>query len=148
MPANLNIQQWPKDWKSFHSNRKERQCQRMFKLSYSHTHFTGQQGNAQNPSSQVSAVCELRTCRCTIWIQKRRGTRDQTAKVHQIIEKARDSRKASTSASLTTLKTLTLWITTNWKILKEIGIPDQLTYLLRNLYAHQEVTVRTGHRTD
>ena len=45
------------------------------------------------------------------------------------------------------LKTLTLWITTNWKILKEMGIPDHLTCLSRNLYAGQEATVRTGHRT-
>jgi len=40
-----------------------------------------------------------------------------------------------------------MWITTNWKILKELGIPDHLTCLLRNLYARQEATVRTGHRT-
>ena len=40
-----------------------------------------------------------------------------------------------------------MWITTNWKILQEIGIPDHLTCLLRNLYASQEATVRTGHGT-
>ena len=40
-----------------------------------------------------------------------------------------------------------VWITTNWKILKEMGIPDHLTCLLRNLYACQEATVRTGHGT-
>ena len=45
------------------------------------------------------------------------------------------------------LKHLTVWITTNWKILKEMEIPDHLTYLLRNLYAGQETTVRTGHET-
>ena len=44
-------------------------------------------------------------------------------------------------------KPLTVWITINWKILKEMGIPDHLTCLLRNLYACQEATVRTGHRT-
>ena len=42
---------------------------------------------------------------------------------------------------------LTVWITINWKILKEMGIPDHLTCLLRNLYAGQEATVRTGHGT-
>ena len=42
-------------------------------------------------------------------------------------------------------KPLAVWITINWKILKEMGIPDYLTCLLRNLYAGQEVTVRTGH---
>ena len=45
------------------------------------------------------------------------------------------------------LKPLTVWITTNWKILKEMGIPDHLTCLLRNLYAVQEATVRTEHGT-
>ena len=42
---------------------------------------------------------------------------------------------------------LTVWITTNWKILQEMGLPDNLTCLLRNLYAGQEATVRTGHET-
>ena len=51
----------------------------------------------------------------------------------------------STSALLTIPKPLTVWITTNWKILQEIGIPDHLTCLLRNLYAGQEVTVRNGY---
>ena len=47
------------------------------------------------------------------------------------------------------LKPLTVWITTNWKILKEMGIPDHLTCLLRNLDAGQEATVRSGHgKTD
>ena len=45
------------------------------------------------------------------------------------------------------LKPLTVWITINWKILKEMGIPDHLTCLLRNLYADQEATVRRGHGT-
>ena len=53
------------------------------------------------------------------------------------------SRKTSTSALLTMPKPLTVWIT----ILKEMGIPDHLTCLLRNLYAGQETTVRTGHGT-
>ena len=42
---------------------------------------------------------------------------------------------------------LTVWITINWKILKEMEIPDHLTRLLRNLYAGQEATVTTGHET-
>ena len=44
-------------------------------------------------------------------------------------------------------KPLNVWITINWKILKEMGIPGHLTCLLRNLYAGQEATVRTGHET-
>ena len=62
-------------------------------------------------------------------------------------KKQESSRKTSTSASLTKLEPLTVWITTNWKIPKEMGIPDNFTSLLRNLYAGQEATVRTGHGT-
>ena len=61
-------------------------------------------------------------------------------------KKQESSRKTSTAA-LTTLKPLSVWITTNWKILQEMGIPDYLTCLLRNLYAGQEATVRTRHGT-
>ena len=57
------------------------------------------------------------------------------------------SRKTSISALLTVPKPLTVWITINRQILKEMGIPDHLTCLLRNLYAGQEATVRTGHGT-
>ena len=62
-------------------------------------------------------------------------------------KKQENSRKTSTSALLTTSKPLTVWITTNWKILKVTGITDHLTFLLRNMYAGQEATVRTGHGT-
>ena len=63
------------------------------------------------------------------------------------LEKQESSRKTSITALLTMQKALTAWITINWKILKDMGIPDHLTYLLRILYAGQEATVRTGHRT-
>ena len=53
-------------------------------------------------------------------------------------KKEENSRKTSTPASLTMLEPLTVWITTNWKIPKEMGIPDNFTSLLRNLYAGQE----------
>ena len=62
-------------------------------------------------------------------------------------KKQENSKKTSISASLTMLRPLTVWVTTNWKILQAIGLPDQLTCLLRNLYACQEVTVRTGQGT-
>ena len=61
------------------------------------------------------------------------------------LKKQENSRKTSTSASLTMLKPLTMWITANWKILPEVVIPDHLTSLLRNLYAGQETIVRTRH---
>ena len=62
-------------------------------------------------------------------------------------KKQESSRKTSISALLTMPKLLTMWITTNWKILKEMGIPDHMTCLLKNLYAGQEAIVRTGHGT-
>ena len=62
-------------------------------------------------------------------------------------KKQESSRKTSISALLTMTKPLTVWITTNWKILKEMEIPDHLTCLLRNLYGGLEATVRTGHGT-
>ena len=65
--------------------------------------------------------------------RKGRGTRDQIACIYWMIKKQENSRE--TSASWTVLKHLTVWITTNWKIFEEMGIPDHLIYLLRNLYA-------------
>ena len=64
-------------------------------------------------------------------------------------KKQENSRKTSTSASLTTLKPLTVDYNKLWKILKEMGIPDHLTCLLRNLYERQAATVKPGHgKTD
>ena len=80
--------------------------------------------------------------------RKGRGTRDQIGPASTgSWKKQESSRKTSISALLTMPKPLTVWITIDWKILKEIGIPDHLTCLLRNLYADQEATVRTGHGT-
>ena len=79
--------------------------------------------------------------------RRARGTRDQIANIHWIIKRGREFQKKSTSALLTMPKALTVWITTDWRILKEKGIPDHLTCLLRNLYAGQEITFRTGHGT-
>ena len=62
-------------------------------------------------------------------------------------KKQESSRKTSTSALLTMPKPLTVLITTNWKTLQEMGIPDPMTCLLRNLYTGQEATVRTGRGT-
>ena len=62
-------------------------------------------------------------------------------------KKQENSRKTSISALLTMPKPLTVWITTNWKILQELGTPDHLTCLPRNLYAGQKATIRTEHGT-
>jgi len=63
------------------------------------------------------------------------------------LKKQESSRKTSISALLTMPKPLPVWITINWKLLKEIGVPDHLTHLSKNLYAGQEATVRTGYGT-
>ena len=60
-------------------------------------------------------------------------------------KKQESSRKTSTSALLTTTKPLTVDHNKLWKIIKDMGIPDHLTCILRNLYSGQEATVRTGH---
>ena len=77
---------------------------------------------------------------------KGRGTRDQIANIHWIIEKAREFQK---NICFTDYTNAFDCVDHNklWKILKERGIPDHLTCLLRNLYAGQEATVRTGHGT-
>ena len=80
--------------------------------------------------------------------RKGRGTRDQIANIHWTIEKAREFQKNIYFCFVDYAKTFDC-VDHNklWKILKEMGIPDHLTCLLRNLYTGQEATVRTGHRT-
>ena len=77
-----------------------------------------------------------------------RGTRDQIANIHWIIEKAREFQKNIYFCFTNYAKAFD-FVDHNklWKILKEMGIPDHLTCLLRNLYAGQEATVRTRHGT-
>ena len=78
--------------------------------------------------------------------RKGRGPRDQIANICWVIEKAREFQENIYFCFIDYTKAFD-WITTNWKILQEMGIPDHLTCLLRNLYGGQEATVRTGHRT-
>ena len=75
-----------------------------------------------------------------------RGIRDHIANIHWIIKKAREFQKNIYFCFIDYAKAFD-WVDHNelWKILKEMGIPDHLTCLLRNLYAGQEATVRTGH---
>ena len=77
--------------------------------------------------------------------RKSRGTRDQIANICWIIEKAREFQKNIYVCFVDYAKTFDcVDHKTLWKILQEMGLPDHLTYLLRNLYAGQEATVRTG----
>ena len=78
--------------------------------------------------------------------RKGRGTRDQSANIHWIIEKTREFQKNIYFCFIDYVKAFD-YVDHNklWEILKEMGIPDHLTCILRNLYAGQEVTVNTGH---
>ena len=80
--------------------------------------------------------------------RKGRGTRDQIANIRWIIEKAREFQKNIYFCFIDYVKAFDC-VDYNklWKILQEMGIPDHLTCLLRNLYAYQETTVRTRHGT-
>ena len=81
--------------------------------------------------------------------RKGRGTRNQIANIHRIMEKARKFQKHIYFCFIDYAKAFDcVDHNTLWKILKEMGIPDHLTCLLRNLYAGQEEIVRTGHGTD
>ena len=79
--------------------------------------------------------------------RKGRGTRDQIVNIHWIIKKAREFQKNIYFCFIDYAKALTLWITTKCGKFLEMGMPDHLTCLLRNLYAGQEATVRTRHET-
>ena len=79
--------------------------------------------------------------------RKSRGTRDQIANICWIMEKAREFQKNTYFHFIDYAKAFDCMDHTNWKILKEMGIPDHLTCFLRNLYTGQEATVRTGHGT-
>ena len=80
--------------------------------------------------------------------RKGRGTKDQIANIHWIIKTAREFQKNIYFCFIDYAKAFDC-VDHNklWKILKEMGIPDQLTWLLRNVYAGQETTVGTGHET-
>ena len=83
-----------------------------------------------------------------VGFRKGRGARDQIASIHWIIKKAREFQKNIYFCFIDYAKAFN-YVDHNklWKILKEMGIPDHLTCLLRSLYAGQEATVRTGHGT-
>ena len=133
---------------SFHSNPKERQCQ---KCSNYHTialisHTSKVMLKILQARLQQYLNCELPDVRAGF--RKGRGTRDQIANICWIIEKAREFQKNNYFCFTDYVKTFDC-VDYNqlWKILQEIGMPDHLTCLLRNLYAGQEAAIRTGHGT-
>ena len=150
MPANLenSAVATGQEKVSFHSNPKERQCP---KCSNYHTialisHATKVMLKTLRVRLQQYVKCELPDVQAGFG--KGRGNRDQIASIHWIIKKAREFQKniyfcfvdyAKVFECVNHIKL--------WKILKKMGIPDHLICLLRNFYAGQEATVRTGHGT-
>ena len=98
---------------SFHSNPKEEQCQRMFKLPHNCTHFTCSKVMLKVLQARLQQYVNCDLPDVQDGFRKGRGTRDQIANIHWIIKKQESSRKTSISALLTMPKPLTVWITTN-----------------------------------
>ena len=141
-------QQWPQDWKSqssFQSQRKAmpKNVQTTTQLHSSHMLVMIKILQAR---FQQYMNCELPDVQAGF--RKGRGTRDQIANIQWIMEKAREFQKNIYFCFIDYAKAFDC-VDHNklWKILKEVGIPDHLICLLRNLYAGQEATVRTGHGT-
>ena len=133
---------------SFHSNPKERQCQRMLKLPQTAliSHASKVMLKILQARLQQYVNCELPDVQAGF--RKGRGTRDQIANIRWIIKKATEFQKNIYFCFMDYAKAFD-YVDHNkwWKILQEIGIPHHLTYLMRNLYAGQEATVRTRHVT-
>ena len=133
---------------SFHSNSKERQCQRMLKLLHNCTYLTYYKVMLKIIQARLQQYMSCEIPGVQAGFRKGRGTRDQIANICWIIEKAREFQKKIYFCFIDYTKAFDC-VDQNklWKILKETGIPDYLTCLLRNLYAGDEATVRTGHGT-
>ena len=118
----------------------------MLKLPHNYTHLTHKQNNTQNSPSQASIVHEIPDVQAGF--RKSRGSRDQIANIHWVIEKARELQK-NIYFYFTEYTNAFDYVDHNklWKILQEIGIPDHLICRLRNLHAGQEVSVKSGHGT-
>ena len=134
---------------SFHSNPKDEQCKGMFKLLYKCTHLHASKILLKILQARLHQYVNQERPDVQTGLRKGGGTREQIANILWIIENARefpknifcfidyDYAKAFDCVDHNKL----------WNILKEMGTPDDLTCLPRNLYAGQEAIVRTGHRT-
>ena len=150
MPANWKTQQWPQDWKRSvfipipkKGNAKECSNYRTVALIL---HASKVLLKILHARLQNHAYQELTDVRAGF--RKRRGTGDQITNIRWIIEKAREFQKNTYLCFINYAKAFDC-VDHNrlWKALKEMGIPDHLTCLLRNLYAGQEATVRTLYGT-
>ena len=120
------------------------QSQRIFKLPHNHMHFKASKVMLKILQARLQRYMNQELPDVQDGFRESRGTRDQIANTCWIIEKQGNSRKTSTSVSMTTLKPLTVWITTNCaNFLKEMNIRQP--YLPpENLYVAQEATIITN----
>ena len=118
---------------SFHSNPKERQCQRMLKLPHNCTHLTRCKAMLKILQARLQQYVNHELPDFQAGFRKGRGTRDQMANIRWIIEKAREFQKNIYFCFIDYAKAFDC-VDHNqlWKILKEMGIPDHLICLLRN----------------
>ena len=130
---------------SFHSNPKERQCQRMLKLLHIALISHASKVMLKILQARLQQYVNYELSDVQAGFRKGRVTRDQIANIRWIMEKAREFQKNIYFCFIDYAKAFDHMDHNKlWKILKEMGIPDHLTCLLRNLYAGQEATVRTG----
>ena len=131
---------------SFHSNPKERQCQKC--SNYRTIALISHTSKVMLKSLQARQYVNRELPDVQACFRKGRGTRDQIANIRWIIKKAREFQKNINFCFIDYAKSFDCMDHNRlWKILKEMGIPDHLICLLRNLYTGQEATVRTGHGT-
>ena len=133
---------------SFPSNPKERQCQRMLKLLQIALISHASKVMLKIIQARLQQYVNRELPDVQAGFRKGRGTRDQIANICWIIEKAREFQNNIYFCFIDYAKAFDC-VDHNklWKILKEMEIPDHLAYFLRNLYAGQEATFRTGHGT-
>ena len=117
---------------SFHFNPKEGQCQRLFKIPYNWAHFTSSKVTLQILQARLQQHMILELSDVQAGFRKCRGTRDQIANILWIMEKAREFHK-NIYFCFIDYAIVIVWITTNWKFLKEMKISDHLTCLMRNM---------------
>ena len=133
---------------SFHSNPKEKQCIRMLNYHTIALISHASQVMLKILQARLQQYMNHRLPDVQADFRRGRGMRDQIANIHWIMEKATEFQKNIYFCFIDYAKAFDC-VDHNklWKILQEMGIPDRLTCLLRNLYAGQEATVRTGHGT-
>ena len=120
----------------------------MLKLLHNYTHLISSKVMLKILQARLQQYVNHELPNVQAGFRKGRGTRDQIANISWIMEKARDFQKSIYFCFIDYAKAFDCVDHKKlWKILKEMGIPDHLTWLLRNLYAGQEATVRTGHGT-